>query len=101
MDDAFCHACVFFAPENVGGQAPGQYITKPFKYWVSKSQKMEAHAKADYLIACVTKMGEFLVRFQNPSKLINTMFDKESQKRMDVNQTVIEALLKIMMVCGR
>ena len=28
---AFCRACVFFAPERVGGQIPGNFVTKPFK----------------------------------------------------------------------
>ena len=30
VDGFFCHACVFFAPEKVGGQTPGQFVTKPF-----------------------------------------------------------------------
>ena len=33
VDGAFCHACAFFAPDLVGGQIPGYFVTKPFKLW--------------------------------------------------------------------
>ncbi len=91
----------FFAPEKVGGQTLGQFVTKPFKSWASKTQKMDAHAKMDYHMVTLTRMAEFLARFQNPSEAINVMFDKEAQKRMEDNQKVIESLLKIVMLCGK
>lgn len=62
---------------------------------------MDAHAKLDYHILAMTQLNEFLVRFQHPSQVIDVVFDKEIQKRMEDNQEVIQALLKITMLCGR
>ena len=101
LNGAFCQACTFFAPAKAGGQALGQFVTKPFKSWVNKSQKMDVHAKADYHMTAMTQMNEFLVWFQSPSEAINVVFDKEAQKRMVDNQKVVEALLKVIMLCGR
>ena len=30
---AFCRACAMFVPETVGGQIPGQFVTKAFRSW--------------------------------------------------------------------
>ena len=45
LGSAFCHANAFFVPEKVGGQALGQFVSRPFKTWVNKSQKMDAHTR--------------------------------------------------------
>ena len=55
-------------PEGVGGQAPGLFVTKPFRSWVNKTQKMNSHAKLDYHMSSVVKMKEFLDRYENPSE---------------------------------
>ena len=34
LDGVFCRACVFLAPSQVGGQDPGQLVSKPFNTWV-------------------------------------------------------------------
>lgn len=101
LDGVFCHACAFFAPEKVGGQPLGQFVTKPFKTWVNKSQKMDAHAKVEYHITAMAKMKEFLARHQNPSQRIDAVLDKEAQKQMEDNQTVVKSLLKVVMLCGK
>lgn len=44
VDGAFCRACIFFASEKVGGHTPGQFVTKSFKVWVKRCEKMDAHA---------------------------------------------------------
>ena len=72
VDGAFCHACAFFPPEKVGGITPGQFVTKPFKSWVKRCDKMEAHARLAYHMAAMTKMDEFVVRFEHPSETIDT-----------------------------
>ena len=59
VDGAFCRACVFFAPETVGGHVPGQFVTKPFKLWSKMSEKGSAHGKVDYHLGSLTKMSEF------------------------------------------
>ena len=47
-DGAFCRACVFFAPDNVGGQCPGFFVTKPFKFWNRLSNKANLHSSQSY-----------------------------------------------------
>ena len=101
VDGAFCRACALFAPEKAGGQTLGQFVTTPFKTWVNKSQKMNAHAMLDYHMIAMARMNEFVARFQRPSEAINVKFDKEAQKRMDENQGVIQSLLKVVMLCGK
>ena len=101
VDGIFCHACVFFAPDKVGGQTPGQFVTKPFRSWVNKTQKMNAHAAVVYHEAAMTKMHEFVTRYKDPAQSIDTHFDSEAKKRMAMNQKVIESLFEIVMLCGR
>ena len=37
VDGAYCRACVFFAPAIVGGNEPGQFVSKGFRHWVKIS----------------------------------------------------------------
>ena len=101
LDGFFCHACVFFAPDTVGGQTPGQFVTKPFRSWVNKTQKMNAHAAMAYHEAAMAKMQEFLIRYKHPEQSIDTLFDSEAKKRMAMNQRVVESLFSIIILCGR
>ena len=78
----FCRACVLFAPEKVAGQYTGQFVIKPFNTWVSKSQKMNAHASLEYHMASVAKMNEFVAGMKHPAATIDSKFDKEKQMRI-------------------
>ena len=98
---SFCHACVFFAPERAGGQALGQFVTKPFTCWTKQTQSLNAHAISDYHLTSMTKMKECLTRYENPSKAINVQFDNEAKMRIENNKKVLESLFKIVMLCGR
>ena len=62
---------------------------------------MEAHGKLDYHMTSMTKMSEYVARFQNPSKAIHMQFDRKTQKRMEDNLKVIDSLLRIVMLCGK
>ena len=101
LDGIFCHASAFFAPDKVSGQTPGQFVTKPFRSWVNKTQKMNAHAVMAYHEVAMTKMHEFLTRYKYPDKSIDTLFDSGAKKRMVMNQKVIESLFSIVLLCGR
>ena len=46
-------------------------------------------------------MKEFLARYQNPSQRIDAVLDKEAQKQMEDNQTVVKSLLKVVMLCRK
>ena len=49
----------------------------------------------------MTRMGEFLAQYENPSQSISTILDSELQRVMETNQKVVESLLKIVLLCGR
>ena len=101
VDGVFCRACVFFAPEKVGGQASGQFVTKPFTCWNKQTERMNAHGMLDYHLTSMVKMEEFLARYENPSEAINIQFNSEANRIMKNNQQVIESLFKIVMLCGK
>jgi len=103
VDGVFCRACVFFTPNDgtVGGQAAGQFVSVPFKNWVVRSQKMNAHAKRDYHLTAMTRMKEFLTRYKNPTKAIDVAFETELQQRIEHNQKVLESLFRIILLCGK
>ena len=63
--------------------------------------KANTHASKEYHRNAMTKMEEFLVRYRNPSQGINTLLDNEAKQIMEANQKVIEALLKIVILCGK
>ena len=44
MDGAFCRAGIFFAPQKVGGQNLGSFVTKSFTSWIKMSEKGNAHS---------------------------------------------------------
>ena len=83
---------MFFAPEKAGGQALGQFVTKPFTCWTKKTQSVNAHAISDNHLTSMTKMKEFLTRYDYPSKVINVPFDNEAKMRMENNKKVLESL---------
>lgn len=62
---------------------------------------MDAHTKLEYHMTAMTKMSEFVARFEHPSEAIDTQLNKETKERMEENQKVIESLLKIVMLCGK
>lgn len=93
-DGVFCRACAFFAPESVGGRKLGQFVTKPFKSWGNKTQKMNNHNCLDYHLTACAEMSEFVVKCTSPSDTIDTRLDNEAKKQLKSNQQVIESLLK-------
>ena len=46
-------------------------------------------------------MDEFLSRFQTPSKAISSQLSSKVQKQLQDNQSVIESLFKITLLCGK
>lgn len=100
-DGAFCRACALFAPEKVGGNIPGQFVTIPFKSWVNKSQKMASHARLEYHMTSCSKMSEFLSTYEHPSEAVNTRLDSQVQQQLKDNQNVIESLLKVVLLLGK
>ncbi len=90
-----------FAPERGGGHVLGQFVTKPFKSWANKTQKMSAHTSLGYHLTACTKMREFLATYEHPSQAINTRLDDVAQKQLEENQQVIESLFKIVMLLGK
>ena len=100
-DGAFCRACALFAPERIGGQVLGQFVTKPFTIWANQSQKMTNHSSLEYHLVACTKMRAFLATYEQPSKAINTQLDNQAQKQLEENQVVVESLFKITMLLGK
>ena len=92
---------MFFAPTRAGGQELGQFVSKPFSAWIKMSEKAAWHAKKDYHLTAMTRMEEFLSRYENPCQAIHTLLDSEAKRMMESNQKVIESLLKIVLLCGK
>ena len=101
VNGIFCRACVIFAPEKIGGQFPGKFMTKEFNNWINISQKLNAHSKKDYHLNSLTKMDEFLSQYQTPSKAICSQLSSKVQKLLQDNKGVIESLFKITLLCGK
>lgn len=97
-DGVFCRACAIFAPELVGGNTLGQFVTKPFKSWTNKTQKMTNHGKVDYHLTACTKMSEFLAAYEQPSHAATTRLDEQAQKQLEANQHVLDSLFKIVLL---
>ena len=76
-------------------------MTKPFKSWGKIFQKASAHATKKYHLSSMTRMSEFIARYENPSQSISTILDSELQRVMETNQKVVESLFKIVLLCGR
>ena len=100
-DGVFCRACVLFAPETAGGRTLGQFVTKPFKSWVNKTQKMIAHGSSDYHLTAYAKMNQFMSTYENPSEAIDTRLDSQAQRQLEDNQQVIKSLFKVVMLLGK
>ena len=101
VDGAFCRACVFFGPDEVSGRCLQQFVSTPYRAWIKMSEKANTHAKNDYHLFSMTKMSEFLVRYENPSLGVDTLLDNESRMIMENNKKVIESLLKTVILCGK
>jgi hypothetical protein len=99
-DGLFCRACVCFAPEKVGGQLLGQFVSKPFTTWTNRTQKVLLHSSFDYHLNSMAKMDEFLARYAQPSEAISTKLSVEAHNIIQDNCQVIESLMKVVLVCG-
>ena len=53
----------------------------------------------EHHMTAMTKMSEFIARFEHPSEAIDAQLDKETGKKMEENQKVVESLMKIVMLC--
>lgn len=62
---------------------------------------MNGHSKLDYHLTAMTKMSEFLARYENPSQTIGTIFDQEAKDRLVEKKKVVESLLKVVLLCGK
>lgn len=49
----------------------------------------------------MTKMSEFIARYENPALAISTIVSSSTQQIMENNQKVVESLLKIVLLCGK
>jgi hypothetical protein len=100
-DGVFCRACALFAPLTVRGQSLGQFVISPFRAWMKALAKIGEHGKLDYHQASMTTMQEFIFRYENPSMAVHTLLDNEIQKRMEENQAILEAIFKVVILCGK
>lgn len=55
----------------------------------------------DYHQTSVSRMSEFVSRYEHPTTAINVLMDPAAKQLIDRNKTVIESLLKITMRCGK
>ena len=101
LDGVFCRACVFFPPSQVGGQDPGQLVTKPSNTWVKMTAKAKSHARKEYHLGAMTKMSEFIDQYENPTQAVDVVLKSRLQQIVERNQHVIESLLKIVLLCGK
>ena len=76
-------------------------MTKPFKSWGKIQQKASAHGTKQYHLSSMTRMTEFISRYENPDKSISVIMDSELQRVMETNQKVLESLLKVVLLCGK
>ena len=101
VNGIYCRACAAFAPEKVGGQVPGWFVTKEFNNWINISQKLDNYSKTDSHKTCLVKMEEYVKRYNDPSKAINSQCSSKTQKQLKDNQSVIESLFKVVLLCGK
>ena len=101
VDGAFCKSCAIFAPEEVGGNTPGQFVSKPFNSWVKMSERSKYHMRLEYHLDSLARMREFLSRYEDPTTAVNVVMNTAAKQLMEKNKKVIESLLKIVMLCGK
>ena len=63
--------------------------------------KANTHASHGYHLRAMTKMKEFIDRYENPSQAVDVMMQSQLQQTMARNQLVIESLLRIVLFCGK
>ena len=68
---------------------------------MEENRKTDGNAKRDYHLTSMTKMSEFITRYQEPSTAINIQMQATAQKRMEENQSVIASLFKVVLLCGK
>ena len=87
--------------KQVGEQHLGKFVTEPFKSWGKILQKASAHGTKSYHLSSMTRMTEFLARYENLDQSISVIMDSELQRVMETNQKVLESLIKIILLCGK
>ena len=101
VNGIYCQACAVFAPEKVGGQVPGWFVTKEINNWINISHRLDNHSKTDSRMTCLVKMEEYVKRYNDPSKAIDSQCSSKTQKQLKDNQRILESLFKVVLLCGK
>ena len=62
---------------------------------------MNFHSGSEYHTNSLTRMSEFVKRYENPSQTIATQLNTQLQKIMENSRKVIESLLRVVMLCRK
>jgi len=57
--------------------------------------------KTDSHLTCIVKVEEYIKRYNDPSKAIDSQSSNKTQKQLKDNQNVIESLFKVVLLCGK
>ena len=64
-----------------------QFVIVPFKRWIKMSEKANKHAKNDCHLFSITKMGEFLAGYENPTQTVDTLLNNKARRIMEKKES--------------
>ena len=63
--------------------------------------KASTPTSKEYHRSAMTRMSEFLARYEDQSQSVDTMLDSQAQRVIDRNKQVIESLFRVAILCGK
>ena len=107
--DLICYApkcdglfCLAFVPFPVTAHRRARkLISEPYQNWKDALDDLKNHATLDYHITSMTKMRNFKLTYEDPSKRIEFKLTEDKSKVFTRNRNVLLSVLKCLELCGR
>ncbi|XP_035668943.1 52 kDa repressor of the inhibitor of the protein kinase-like [Branchiostoma floridae] len=98
VDGIFCMPCVLFAADP----SKGQLVTKPFRVWNKKSEKVKTHeTNCDYHDEAMEKATLLKQAVERPHTTIAAQVDARKAVNIQNNREVIKSIARAVLFCGR
>lgn len=97
VDGVFCIACALFRADP----SRGKFVTKPFRVWNKKSEKVKEHEHCLYHQSALENSDHLKQTVEHPHTSIVAQVDARKAANIKSNRAVLKSIARAVLFCGR
>ena len=97
VDGAFCIACAIFSAHP----SKGKFVTKPFRVWNKKSEKVKEHDRCLYHQSALEQADRLRQTVEHSQSSIVAQVDACRAANITRNREVLKSIARAVLFCGR